>query len=54
MCSPAHWKVGTVNLESVNAAREQLETVEPQAMSDILEPAETDVEMSFTDLIQNL
>ncbi len=54
MCSPAHRKVGTVNLESVSAAREQCETVKPQAMSDILEPAESDVEMSFTDLIQNL
>ena len=53
MCSPAHRKVGTVNLELVNAAREQRETVKPTAMSDILEPAESDVEMSFTDLIQN-
>ena len=54
MCSPAHRKVGTVNLESVSATREQRETVKPQAMSDIQEPAESDVDMSFTDLIHTL
>ena len=54
MCSPAHRKVGTVALESVSAARDQRERVKPQAMSDTQEPAESDVDMSFTDLIQNL
>ena len=54
MCSPAHRKVGTVNLESVNAARERRETLKPQAMSDIPEAQESDIEMSFTELIQNL
>ena len=54
MCSFAHRKFGTVNLESVSAAREQCETVKPQPMSNIQEPAESDVDMSFTDLIHTL
>ena len=54
MSSSARRKVGTVSLESVSAAREQRETVKPQAMSDIQEPAESDVDMSFTDLVHTL